>query len=50
MSFEFFGGLKALEVLQNLQPFFVGGGVAVAPKDQAESVAEAVIRHQDKVV
>ncbi|OQE20168.1 hypothetical protein PENFLA_c017G05111 [Penicillium flavigenum] len=47
MSFEFFGGLKALEVLQNLQPSFVGGGVAVAPKDQAESVAEAVIRHQD---
>lgn len=47
MSFEFFGGLKALEVLQNLQPSFVGGSVAVAPKDQAEGVAEAVIRHQD---
>ncbi|KAJ5157958.1 uncharacterized protein N7500_007609 [Penicillium coprophilum] len=47
MSFEFFGGLKALEVLQNLNPSFVGGSVAVAPKDQAESVAEAVIRHQD---
>lgn len=47
MSFEFFGGLKALEILQNLQPSFVGGSVAVAPKDQAESVAEAVIRHQD---
>lgn len=47
MSFEFFGGLKALEVLQNLQPSFVGGSVAVAPKDQAESVAEAVMRHQD---
>ncbi|OQD67770.1 hypothetical protein PENPOL_c003G06455 [Penicillium polonicum] len=47
MSFEFFGGLKSLEVLQNLQPSFVGGSVAVAPKDQAESVAEAVIRHQD---
>ncbi|KAJ5826495.1 hypothetical protein N7447_003258 [Penicillium robsamsonii] len=47
MSFEFFGGLKALEVLQNLKPSFVGGSVAVAPKEQAESVAEAVIRHQD---
>ena len=47
LSFETFGGLKALEVLQNLHPSFVGGPVAVAPKDQAESVAEAVIRHQD---
>lgn len=47
MSFEFFGRLKALEILQNLQPSFVGGGVAVTPKDQAEGVAEAVIRHQD---
>ncbi|KAJ5970114.1 uncharacterized protein N7479_000032, partial [Penicillium vulpinum] len=47
MSFEFFGGLKALQILQNLNPSFVGGSVPVAPKDQAESVAEAVIRHQD---
>ncbi|CDM31610.1 hypothetical protein DTO013E5_2116 [Penicillium roqueforti] len=47
LSFETFGGLKALEVLQNLQPSFAGSPVAVAPKDQAESVVEAIIRHQD---
>lgn len=38
MSFEFYGGLLALDLLQNeLQ----------VPKAQAESVAEAIIRHQD---
>ena len=39
MSFEFYGGLLALELLQK-----EGYG---APKAQAESVAEAIIRHQD---
>jgi cyanamide hydratase len=38
MSFEFYGGFLALEVLQD-------GGAA--PREQAESVAEAIIRHQD---
>ncbi|KAJ0426869.1 hypothetical protein BJY00DRAFT_271090 [Aspergillus carlsbadensis] len=44
LSFEFFGGYLALDVLQH------GGdenGTAVAPRAQAESVAEAIIRHQD---
>jgi cyanamide hydratase len=44
MSFEFYGGLLALDVLQKS-----GSSTpeAAAPKDQAESVAEAIIRHQD---
>ena len=37
MSFEFYGALKSLSVLQE----------SGAPKDQAEAVAEAIIRHQD---
>jgi cyanamide hydratase len=37
MSFEFYGGLIVLDVLAK----------EGAPKAQAESVAEAVIRHQD---
>jgi cyanamide hydratase len=37
MSFEFFGGFLALDLLQKYG----------APKAQAESVAEAIIRHQD---
>jgi cyanamide hydratase len=37
MSFEFQGGLLALELLQS----------SGAPKEQAESVCEAIIRHQD---
>jgi cyanamide hydratase len=41
LSFEFYGGFLALDVLQN------GGGDAIAPREQAESVAEAIIRHQD---
>ncbi|KAK2759445.1 hypothetical protein FQN54_002923 [Arachnomyces sp. PD_36] len=41
MSFEFYGGLLALDVLQ--EP----SSSSTAPKDQAESVAEAIIRHQD---
>lgn len=43
MSFEFYGGLMALDVLQNQG----GSEKTNAPKDQAESVAEAIIRHQD---
>ena len=39
LSFEFYGGFLALDVLQKLP--------APAPRDQAESVAEAIIRHQD---
>ncbi|EEP76044.1 conserved hypothetical protein [Uncinocarpus reesii 1704] len=42
MSFEFYGGFLALDVLQT-----DGDGEAVASRDQAESVAEAIIRHQD---
>jgi len=37
LSFEFFGGYLALDLLQKYG----------APKSQAESVAEAIIRHQD---
>jgi cyanamide hydratase len=37
LSFEFYGGLIALDVLKELH----------APIEQAENVAEAVIRHQD---
>jgi hypothetical protein len=37
MSFEFYGGMIALDIL----------GKEGAPKAQAESVAEAVMRHQD---
>ncbi|KAJ5950363.1 uncharacterized protein N7479_008776 [Penicillium vulpinum] len=65
LSFEFFGGVLALRVLQHdthgyenqdeavgtarardrgPQP---GSGEATAPREQAESVAEAIIRHQD---
>ncbi|CAG8090464.1 unnamed protein product [Penicillium olsonii] len=44
MSFEFYGGFLALDVLQKSA---VSDPDAVAPRDQAESVAEAIIRHQD---
>ena len=37
MSFEFYGGMLALDLLKKLQ----------APIQQAESVAEAIMRHQD---
>jgi len=37
LSFEFYGGLTILDLLKSLS----------APKEQAENVAEAVIRHQD---
>lgn len=38
MSFEFYGGLLARDLLYNQYH---------APIDQAESVAECIIRHQD---
>lgn len=37
LSFEFYGGLLSLDLLRSLG----------APKDQAENVAETIIRHQD---
>jgi len=37
LSFEFYGGYLALNQLQEYG----------APREQAESVAEAIIRHQD---
>lgn len=53
LSFEFYGGYLALDVLRQRN----GDGddnaeaetkvEAVAPRDQAESIAEAIIRHQD---
>lgn len=42
LSFEWYGGFLALDILQNGD-----GDDAVAPREQAESVAEAIIRHQD---
>lgn len=47
LSYEFWAGYHALALLQD--PTVTGGGgtEAVAPRDQAESVAEAIIRHQD---
>jgi len=44
MSFELHGGLIALDVLQHPP---TGSPEAVAPKPQAESVAESIVRHQD---
>ena len=44
LSFEFKGGFLALGVLQEKQQ---GEGDGIAPQDQAESIAEAIIRHQD---
>jgi len=45
LSFEFWGAYHALDLLQN--PAVTGGGQGVAPREQAESVTEAIIRHQD---
>jgi cyanamide hydratase len=44
LSFEFYGGFLALEVLQAASSPSSGDA---APRDQAESVVEAIIRHQD---
>jgi cyanamide hydratase len=40
LSFEFYGGLLALDLIQSDKE-------AVGPQSQAESVAECIIRHQD---
>jgi cyanamide hydratase len=48
LSFEFWGGMHAHRIL--LQPELTSHGAesdAVAPVDQAESVMEAILRHQD---
>lgn len=45
LSYEFWAGVHALDLLQD--PAVGGGGEGKAPRDQAESVAEAIIRHQD---
>ncbi|KAJ5097403.1 hypothetical protein N7456_008124 [Penicillium angulare] len=52
LSFEFFGGFLALNLLQSDDTSIStdAGSGAVAPRDQAESVAEAIIRHQDLCV
>jgi len=48
LSFEFWGGYHALALLQDPTITGDGGeGGGVAPREQAESVAEAIIRHQD---
>ncbi|EED24146.1 urea hydro-lyase/cyanamide hydratase, putative [Talaromyces stipitatus ATCC 10500] len=45
LSFEFYGGFLALDVLQHADDD--DDATAIAPREQAESVAEAIIRHQD---
>lgn len=45
LSFEFYGGFIALDLLQRSEG--ASEALAVSPKAQAESVAEAIIRHQD---
>ena len=45
LSYEFWAGVHALDLLQDVK--VSGGGEGVAEKDQAESIAEAIIRHQD---
>ncbi|KAJ5358950.1 uncharacterized protein N7496_011363 [Penicillium cataractarum] len=47
LSFEFSGGYLALDLLQNTKSSQSQDQTSVAPRDQAESVAEAIIRHQD---
>lgn len=53
MSFEFYGGVLALQILQDktchgdADTDAGGASTAVAPSEQAESVAESIIRHQD---
>ncbi|KAG0287706.1 hypothetical protein BGZ98_004530 [Dissophora globulifera] len=45
LSYEFWAGYHALDLLQDVE--LSGGGEGIAEKDQAESIAEAIIRHQD---
>lgn len=44
LSYEFFAGIHAYELLQNPA---VSGGEGTASREQTESVVEAIIRHQD---
>jgi cyanamide hydratase len=44
LSYEFFAGIHAFDLLQNP---WVTGGEGIAPREQAESVVEAILRHQD---
>jgi len=45
LSYEFWAGVHALELLQDVS--VSGGGEGLAPREQAESVCEAILRHQD---
>lgn len=49
LSYEFWAGFHALEILQDVDKTAPHGGDAggVASREQAESIAEAIIRHQD---
>ncbi|KAK8029971.1 hypothetical protein PG993_011262 [Apiospora rasikravindrae] len=50
LSFEFWGGFHALNLLSASPALLLGSGgppIAAAPRPQAEAVAEAIIRHQD---
>lgn len=50
LSYEFWAGYHALEILQDASstaPHHGDADNGIASKDQAESVAEAIIRHQD---
>lgn len=49
LSYEFWAGYHALEILQNESSTAPhdGEGGGVATREQAESIAEAIIRHQD---
>lgn len=50
LSYEFWAGFHALAILQDASatgPYGGGEGGAVASREQAESIAEAIIRHQD---
>jgi cyanamide hydratase len=44
LSYEFYAGIHALDILQDTTQT---GGDGLAPRDQAEGVTEAIIRHQD---
>jgi len=46
LSFEFYGGFLALDILQGRSET-QSDSDAVSTREQAESVAEAIIRHQD---
>lgn len=49
LSFEFWGGFHALNLLSSTSSPLLesGDATAAAPRPQAEAVAEAIIRHQD---